>query len=258
MSTYLHTTTDGLTYRLHPGHYIDDGVKGQYFEPHVGAGIRAFVNSNTNCVDVGANFGFHSCLMAKLGKHVTCFEPMPIKDRIAENMALNNLTNYVIIDAVLGNQHLDSVDANFEFEWKKDEENKTIRTVKMERLDSLLNEEIGYLKIDVDGSEGAVVSGALKTIRRCMPVIQQEFGIYAREFNNNTWTPLAFGSNREIAKEIFQIYTDLGYIGIHFNETGPRQINFDTIVNIMFEAENPPSSVDVLFVPPSKQSNLKL
>jgi len=41
--------------------------------------------------------------------------------------------------------------------------------VPMDRLDSVYGGEVGFIKIDVEGHEQAVLDGAIETIRRCRP-----------------------------------------------------------------------------------------
>lgn len=39
----------------------------------------------------------------------------------------------------------------------------------MDRLDDVYDGDVGFIKIDVEGHEQAVLDGAIKTIRRCRP-----------------------------------------------------------------------------------------
>ena len=59
--------------------------------------IFSFYNANRGiyrrAVDVGANLGLHSIVMARCGFHVTAYEPDPVHfDLLARNIALNKVT----------------------------------------------------------------------------------------------------------------------------------------------------------------------
>lgn len=48
------------------------------------------------CVDIGANIGLHTILMAKLGMHVRAYEPDPVHfDKLTENITANELNPWV-------------------------------------------------------------------------------------------------------------------------------------------------------------------
>ncbi len=50
----------------------------------------------------------------------------------------------------------------------------TVISVPVQTLDSFALENVLFIKLDVEGYESTIVAGALKTIKRCRPVLQVE------------------------------------------------------------------------------------
>lgn len=119
-------------------------------------------------VDVGANIGTHSIFYAEFG-HVHAFEPNPI----AFECLKYNLRNS---DATLYNLAVGAQPGTISMSPQKDGNPGAMYTVPGDEipvitLDSLHLEECHYIKIDAEGDEIAVLSGAMNTIYRCKPFI---------------------------------------------------------------------------------------
>ena len=76
-----------------------------YYEPHLARLIRAVVQPGAACLDIGANIGCYTLVMAFAagsdGK-VVALEPHPgVAERLSENVALNRLRNVSIVRAAL-------------------------------------------------------------------------------------------------------------------------------------------------------------
>jgi len=147
--------------------------------------LKTVLAESDNFYDIGANVGFFSVIGARLvgtsGK-VFCFEPFPANSRqIKYNADLNGFENVQVIEVALG-----SIDAEAPFwvsaqpTWGKlastgkmpDKLIREIR-VKVRRLDALVEEgglpAPDVIKIDVEGAEVDVLSGAIETLRRHRP-----------------------------------------------------------------------------------------
>ncbi|MBP9841515.1 MAG: FkbM family methyltransferase [Simkaniaceae bacterium] len=62
-------------------------------------------NTYKNVIDIGANLGLHSLLLAKIGFQVTAYEPDPYHFQILqENMALNHVKTVTAYQAAVSNQ----------------------------------------------------------------------------------------------------------------------------------------------------------
>lgn len=130
----------------------------EYLKPYLG-GVM---------LDVGANIGTHSIYYAQFG-HVHAFEPNPI----AFECLKHNLRD---ADATLYNLAVGATEHNISLSPQKDGNPGAIYTIPGDdipviTIDSLCLEECNFIKIDVEGDELAVLSGAMNTIFRCKPII---------------------------------------------------------------------------------------
>jgi FkbM family methyltransferase len=160
--------------------------RGGIYEHYIFDYIRDNVDiKGKTIVDVGANFGFHTLEFADLVEddgQVISFEPQRLVyyqlcgniilngyDNItAHNVALSNEHNtlkmenlqYHSTDTInIGNAHLDSYyESGFNY-------------VKVMPLDAFDFENVGVLKIDVQGYEPKVLDGAIETIKKHKPII---------------------------------------------------------------------------------------
>lgn len=134
--------------------------------------IDKIIRPEDTCVDIGANIGLYSILMGKRacnGK-VFSFEPVPInRSLLMLNVALNNLQNINVIDAVVGNTEgmidfsvsMDSAYSSIIPTNRKSEKEKI--HAKVTTLDSYFysdKEKVDFIKVDVEGAELLVLKGA--------------------------------------------------------------------------------------------------
>jgi len=132
-----------------------------------------------DAIDVGANDGCYVHYLRRHARQVIAFEPMPSLARmlrrkfrrgvVVESMALSDTAGAVslrmpVVDGVVvtGCSTVSSA-ASATYPAHRAIE------VPMDRLDSVYGGEVGFIKIDVEGHEQAVLDGAIETIRRCRP-----------------------------------------------------------------------------------------
>jgi FkbM family methyltransferase len=155
------------------------------WQPSIQAALGILIREGATFYDVGANVGFFSVIGARLagpaGK-VVCFEPVPDNFRqIRHNAMLNGFSNIEVVETALG-----SVNGERPF-WTSAEPTwgKLASTAKVpdkltgeikvavKRLDGILAStdlrSPQVIKIDVEGAEVDVLSGALETLRACRP-----------------------------------------------------------------------------------------
>ena len=134
----------------------------------------------TAAIDVGANIGNHTVFLAAIiGARVHAFEPCPENHALlTHNVTANRLHNTVAVHHCA----LGDADGSGTIELRMPDNYGTtcVRSgegdVPVRRLDDIVSEPIGLLKIDVEGSEAAVLRGAQKLIATWLPDIFVEAG----------------------------------------------------------------------------------
>jgi FkbM family methyltransferase len=132
-----------------------------------------------DAIDVGANDGCYVHHMRRYARRVIAFEPMPVFTRmlrhkfrrgvVVEAVALSDtagrvsLCTPVVDGAMVGGCSTISSAAAAVYPAHRAIE------VPMDRLDNVYGGDVGFIKIDVEGHQQAVLDGAAATIRRCRP-----------------------------------------------------------------------------------------
>ena len=163
-----------------------DLVKDEIYDRQAFEVMSRVLSPASCCIDIGCHKGqflteYMNC--APNGTHFA-FEPIPyLYQQLCENFPSARVYNYALSDkrgetsfyvlpdkpALSGLNSRDTI--------QKDLSREKI-TVRTERLDDVIPAEvkIDYIKIDVEGAEGLVISGALETIKRNKPYIVLEHG----------------------------------------------------------------------------------
>jgi len=146
--------------------------------------FRQLVREGDVAVEVGANIGAHTVLLARLAAGsgaVLAFEPQPVLyQTLCANMALNNITNVMAEKCGLGNRsqtlHIPVLDygAKHNFGGLSLELADEGEPVLVKRLDSYGLGKCAFIKIDVEGMEQQVLEGAANTIHSHRPVMYVE------------------------------------------------------------------------------------
>ena len=147
-------------------HYGDDE-----FESRI---LDLLVDPKREAMDVGANWGQYASRLAELCTQLLVFEPIPrlafvLKhtlppNAIVENKAVSNSSRTVKLRIPYNEEGLSTIDeanslSSYEEIW--------VRTVP---LDDYADHNVGFVKIDVEGHELDVLSGAGLLIARHRPV----------------------------------------------------------------------------------------
>ena len=138
------------------------------------------VDKNKYSIDIGANMGLYTYFLSKLSKKVYAFEPHKKLTKFLEKATKNNVT--VMNCAVSNNEgekafyiplakgrkllNIASLEKN-----SINQPHYVEETTKTILLDTLKLDNIGFIKIDVEGHELAVLEGAKKTIEKFRPVM---------------------------------------------------------------------------------------
>lgn len=172
---------NGLLLKALPaGHIQAWGLVHGVLEPPVQEALRRHVGPDSVVWDVGANVGFFSLLATRFGARVECFEPVAANvAAIAANVAANGLgervgVHPVAVGATSGRAALCVVDeASWSHLADRGQHPRTAReeTVDVVALDDLELPPPTLVKIDVEGSEGAVLDGAAKLLHEARPLL---------------------------------------------------------------------------------------
>lgn len=169
--------------------YIGQRIALRKYEEYESELILRQVNKNSVVVDIGANIGYYTLLLAKICKKVYAIEPdKKCFEILKKNIEENNLKNVVTIYRAVsdrkekralitdnrnfGNSRIQSPSASPYPPLTRGRD--IVLTVSLDKL--LKNEKrIDLIKIDVQGWEGKVIDGAKKIIKKHSPVLFLEF-----------------------------------------------------------------------------------
>lgn len=144
-------------------------------------------------VDVGAYIGLHTIAMSKLSK-VYAFECQPLSYHLLKDNVkhLENVeTNMVALSDKEGQRYIDLIDiksvSNFGGFGSRGTKNDGEREIgcPSATLDSYHLNDIGLIKIDVEGHELKVLKGAEQTIKNSQPVLIVEI-LGGVDYDNTT------------------------------------------------------------------------
>lgn len=170
--------------------------------------LHELVPTGCTAIDVGANRGYYSWALCSVAATVEAFEPNPVLARFAQTklgkrtrvheVALSDhdgtATLYIPRRASGSSLHIIGNLGNIYPHDSVDE-----IQVRLATLDSYSFENVGFLKIDVEGSEMEVLAGARETIRINRPIMLIELlaGIHEdhlgrieqikKDFNYDAW-----------------------------------------------------------------------
>jgi FkbM family methyltransferase len=180
---------DFIRWRLtSPNDNVDRAIFYQgVYEPESSAFIRQVVKPGWTCVDVGANSGYITALLANLAGpsgRVLAIEPSrTFGSRLNEHIAVNGISDRVVIERcavgdVEGQLELLEAGCTATFLSRADTPNPMRQAVEVRRLDALVAKhgltDIRFIKIDTDGFEAPVVRGAMETILEYRPILLVE------------------------------------------------------------------------------------
>ena len=216
---YLNHLTQDIKFRYIPFrlYYKFRNYKyAKYRNPEIGI-IKNLVQKDQNSLDVGANLGLFTYSMAKYSKRVFAFEPNPYPLRTLKYVIDKNV---ILLPIALGNidgitelkiprcsiKGWSSNGASLGSKEAVDSPLHSMHKYKIEsrRLDSLNIENIGLIKVDIEGFELEFINGSLNTIDKHKPNIIMENEIV---YNENPF-------------KLFEVMQDLGYANYYCNSEG--------------------------------------
>jgi FkbM family methyltransferase len=194
---------NGVVYDLDLGELIDGDMylKGT-FEADTTDAIKALARPGHVILDIGANIGCHTFLLATLAGpsgSVIAFEPIGWAFRkLTRNLTLNPAIKNVILEQLaISSQPASGQVVNFRASWRPFDrsDGKFTETVDVTTVDEYVKSRgsarVDFIKIDVDGFEFKVICGARSTLLRDRPALVMEFGNYTLAAVGDTLQSLA-------------------------------------------------------------------
>jgi FkbM family methyltransferase len=190
--------------------------------------IKHLCDCDKNSLDVGANEGDLTLFISQFSSHVYCFEPLPtlahhLKTRFSgcnvtiENCALGNINEeaYLTTPCIGTKKYLSRsrLHTNFDDGSIMGKRVTAVEKIKVpvKKMDDFSIDNIGFLKIDVEGFELNVLKGGKVTIKRNMP------NMYIEIEQKHLKTTNIY--------DIFQYILDLGYFGFFLFDNKIRNLD---------------------------------
>jgi len=194
----------------HFSHYLASAPKVEgrrmYQPQHIQA-VLEICRSRRLAVDVGAHVGFWSYYLALNFRAVHAFEPseafahcfernVRAKNVVLHRAALGAEEGSVALETVAGNSGATHVRPG------------AAGDVRMRRLDDYGFENLDLLKVDVEGYERRVLTGARDTLVRCKPVVIVEQKDFASRYGDERFAAADFLRSLG-AQQLGQVVQDL-------------------------------------------------
>lgn len=161
-------------------------------------------------IDVGANEGIYTGRLSQLSSRVHCFEPIPhFADALHRKLDISVSIHQCALSNRKGEAELripfcDETEMHGTSTLEEQNPLPGSTHVKriscaLERLDDMVSEPVGFIKIDVEGHEAAVLEGAGRILREDKPTLLIE-----SEQRHNASAP----------QNVFQHFAAFGYTGL--------------------------------------------
>jgi len=168
-------------YYLSDDKYVGQRIALGKYEPYETQLILRQVGTGDVVVDVGANIGYYTVLLAdKVGNSgkVYAFEPDKTNFEILKkNIEVNRLGNVILINAAVGSNDGEKILYKSKENWG---DHKLFgdgikEKIKIVKLDNFVKEKVNLMKVDTQGWEPEVIEGAKKIIEKDKPIIFFEY-----------------------------------------------------------------------------------
>jgi FkbM family methyltransferase len=202
----------GSVYELDLDQEIDRQILFRGWEPQVSHFLEREVKLGDNVIEVGANVGAHTLLLARLvgiGGEVHAFEPTTYAHgRLVRNIELNPdlMGRISVYSRPLAESTCTISDAGFRSSWSRTDKTGAIQHLFDKQawtIDDFVHDSgivtISLLKIDVDGYELRVLKGAESTLDQLGPDVLVEICDYTLRRQGNS------------VSDLFDFMTSLNY-----------------------------------------------
>ena len=196
------------------------------YEPEETKLIKSLVKPDMVCLDIGANIGYFTVLMAKQCKLVWAYEPEPsnyqlLRKNIMLNQTFNIYVNHVALTEKSGQAilHLSAASHGMHrmFPSGLCNSSTVVRTQRFdEAWNNLDNFNIDFVKIDIEGSELGALKGMKSMLEKCMPTMVMEY---------HPPSIIEYGAN---PLDVYNFMKDLGY-SIRLVPDNDKEITYEKL-----------------------------
>lgn len=219
----------------------NDIIRDGYWEKHITEVLTGLLSAGDNCLDIGANFGYHTITMANIvsdtGK-VFAFEPMRLFfQQINANACINNLFNVTTYNCAVG----ETTDVcyipepNLMDNLVNHGDTSISKTSKIHQtetnviyIDLLKLPKIKFIKLDVQGCELQVLKGAKNTIKKDKPALIVEIEPWQLAKFEVTPKQLIDYIKDELMYDIYQMVTKHPYDYLCVPKNSKINLNFNS------------------------------
>ncbi len=221
----------GARYTIDPSANLRDWI-GVFNEPHLQRLLKRHLRHGDTVMDIGANWGFFTLLMARqVGDEgrVLAFEAVPKTAVMLErHLEANRVTNVEVFRKAVSNREgtvtlrVPSGGRNYSMaslHWHKSDPDAVLveaESMVIDRHPEISAARPRFIKIDVEGAEGEVISGMSELLRRHRPTLFVECSEIGRESVWGRMRELGYRCHRAVgpAEEItdFADYRHADYL----------------------------------------------
>ncbi len=218
-------------------------VSGQY-ETEVTNHVLRTIRPDYNCIDVGSNFGYYTCLMARFapsGRVIGIEADRHVYEIARDNIAINGFGHARAIHAAAGaisdevslfrrrgrsgNTSVIDVGELAEQLGEKPAEPFTVNGLRIDDLAAELAGRVDLMKIDVEGAEPMVIAGAKQTI-----IANAQIAIVME------WSPGQIQAAGFDVRKFLDDLRDLGLSPQNLEIDRAVPISYDELINLPYRA----------------------
>jgi FkbM family methyltransferase len=232
-SGFIEIKKSGFLWRVNLSSCVGRSVAEQgVWEPKTTTVIQSIVKPGMHVLDIGANFGYYSMIMAQIvgleGK-VWAFEPVKkFRDELYWHIEKNNFKEQVVVVPFGLSNELIQIpifmdDSSATLYWTNPYQSPVSEMIQLKRLDDEVQDlkikEIDFIKIDIDGNEPQFLRGARKSLLKHQPLIALEFAQHSLH--------VAKSDVREQAR----LLADLEYVICRESDLTPYKAEMDFLMD---------------------------
>ena len=149
--------------------------------------IKYIIQPDWNCIDIGANIGYFTLIMARKGRSVFAFEADSYNYKLLfSNLEINNICNVAAFPNAVGDVDGDiklyecesnrGMHRTYKSHWCQGKVTK-VRSLVLDHIDNFFSttNPIHFVKMDIEGSELGALKGMRKLLLSNKPILLIEF-----------------------------------------------------------------------------------